>query len=146
MSDYLPGAFGPSDLGVEASLLRPQLHRLQWASSPAPTSAAAHAALKAALTSYAPYTKAVAGVGVATRKGRTFAGPYLENAAFNPSVSPLQSAVVLAVLGGQSPADITEVAVAQTDNSPIDHAAAARLVLDNMAPGVVLRQYPIRVV
>lgn len=77
-------------------------------------------------------------MGLVTRDGKAFSGPYLENAAFHPSLSPLQAAVVAAVLGGTAVVDITEAAIVQLDDSKIDHAAAARSVLERLAPGITV--------
>ena len=50
-------------------------------------------ALQAARRSYAPYTKNYAGCALKTSDGAVYTGRYAENAAYNPSISPLQSAI-----------------------------------------------------
>jgi cytidine deaminase len=132
IADFLPGAFGPADLGVAGGMLDPAGHGLAGdAADPL-----AQAAAAAANRSYAPYSKAYGGAAIRTRDGRTFSGPYLENAAFNPSLSPLQAALVQAVFGGCAAADIESVAIAQPERGQVDHHRAGAALLALIAPGV----------
>jgi len=102
------------------------------------------AALRAACIAYAPYTGALAGVAIQIHSGQAFNGAYVENAAFNPSISPMQTAIVALALTGRSAGEVTEAAIVQMQESKIDHAAAARLVLAHFAPDVILQQYRVR--
>ena len=61
---------------------------------------AVKAALKQAAQSYAPYSHCPSGLAIATAGGAVYSGPYLESAAFNPSLGPLQAAVIDAVTDG----------------------------------------------
>lgn len=141
---YLPAAFGPNDLGIEAGLLSRQDHRLQFADQSLAQGSGAEEALASSNASYAPYTGAFGAAAIATRGGRIFAAPYLENAAFNPSCSPLQSAIVSAVLAGTRPEDFTGICVAQKTDSKIDHAAAAQWVSKSISPGIEVRKIPLK--
>lgn len=138
LATLLPGAFGPAELGVPGGMPASALHSLECLLPQ--ESAAAAAAWEAARAAYAPYTGALAGAALRTRSGRVFAGPYLENAAFNPSLSPMQTAIVAALLGGESGTGVTEAALVRVEPSRVDHAGAARLLLDRFAPGVPLRE------
>ena len=146
LTDLLPGAFGPKELGVDGGLLSVPRRNFQWLKEPASHDQSAIAALQAAAVSYAPYTQAFAGAALTTRAGSTYSGPYLENAAFNPSLSPLQAAMVAARAGGAAIEEVAAATLVQVSHSRIDHAAAARLVLDQAAPGVVIQVYEVRVV
>lgn len=87
----LPHAFGPADLGVTAHLMAPldeSLRRTGRAPDPVVAAAA-----DAAAGSYAPYSKGLAGVALRTTGGTVLQGRCTENAAFNPSLSPMQAAV-----------------------------------------------------
>ncbi|EDP98743.1 cytidine deaminase [Shewanella benthica] len=89
LTHYLPYAFGPSDLNVTAPLLSKQHHELSLDSSdPMIIEALDHASL-----SYAPYTRSFAAVVLQTKDGATYCGRYAENAAFNPSMLPMQMAL-----------------------------------------------------
>ena len=140
LTEYLPAAFGPSDLGVNAGLLSTQQHPLIFADSTSAQIVGAEAALANARASYAPYTRAYGGASITTRNRQIYNGMYLENAAFNPSVSPMQSAIVSAVLSGCSPNDFVDVCVAQCANSTVDHAQAADSVLASLAPRIQLQK------
>lgn len=127
--DLLPAAFGPEDLGKHAGLKPLDLRH-----APAPD--LSQAALQAAQASYAPYSDAPAGIALQARDGRVFLGPYLENAAFNPSLGPLQAALVMLTLGGSSSSDVVAAALAQRQNSKIDHLAVCRGLAGRVLPGI----------
>jgi cytidine deaminase len=143
LTDYLPGAFGPANLGITGGLLSPQRHPLEWA-SPGEQTPAAELALRAATASYAPYTKAFAAVALITRAGETFVGPYLENAAFNPSISPAQAAAVALMLAGRGLDDVETAILVQTEGSRIDQTAATRALLNQVAPHVAVQELLVR--
>jgi cytidine deaminase len=64
------------------------------------------AALQAANKSYAPYSQDYSGTALLTTDGKIYTGQYAENAAFNPSMSPLQSALAQMNVGGNLYQDI----------------------------------------
>ncbi|WP_297895069.1 cytidine deaminase [Shewanella sp.] len=86
---YLPYAFGPTDLNITSPLLAK--HEMEFAldsSDPMIIEGLDHAGL-----SYAPYTQSYAAVVLETADGATYCGRYAENAAFNPSMLPMQMAL-----------------------------------------------------
>jgi len=97
------------------------------------------AALAAARKSYAPYTKAYSGVAIGTRLGHTYKGAYIENAAYNPSLPPLQTALVALITAGESYSAISEVVLVEEEGAPISQKSAAEAVLSAIAPAVKLR-------
>lgn len=123
LSYFLPQAFGPTDLGVTSGLMAPADNRLSITDN----DDLAQEALRAANMSYAPYSKSFAGVALRTTDGRMFIGPYGENAAFNPSISPLEVALSALNLGGGDWSQIAEVVLVQSE--PSLHASATRTVL-----------------
>ena len=66
----------------------------------APFLKAVTSALQQAVQSYAPYSHCPSGLAIVTAQGTVYSGPYLESAAFNPSLGPLQAAVIDAVTDG----------------------------------------------
>lgn len=126
LTDLIPQAFGPNDLGVTAALMSPENHGLTL--DPPPTDPVVQAALAAANASYAPYTSGFAGVAIATASGATYTGRYAENAAFNPSMSPLESALTMWSFGG-NPNDAIKKAVLVEAPSPADQADVTAEVL-----------------
>lgn len=122
LAELLPSAFGPRDLGVEGGLLQPRDHGLAVDDD----DDLARAALAAANRSYAPYSHAYAGVALRARDGAVVSGAYAENAAFNPSLSPLQAALSQLNLAGRAWSDIAEAALVRVDGL---HDNATRTVL-----------------
>jgi cytidine deaminase len=139
LTSLLPNAFGPQDLGVTAALMSPQSHGMKIlleSSDPV-----VNAALAAANSSYAPYTFDYAGVALKTRDGSIFTGSVAENAAYNPSMSPLEAAVVsLVISGGKSYDDIVDAVLVEAAGSKSSQVAATRAVLDAIT-SVPLRSY-----
>lgn len=133
LSALLPSSFGPRDLGVDGGLLQPEDHRLMIDAG----DELANAALAAANMSYAPYSKQYAGVAIRTAGGAMVTGAYAENAAFNPSLSPLQAALSQLNLAGLAWTDIAEVVLVQ---SGAMHEHATRTVLGSIS------QAPLRVI
>ena len=139
LADCLPHAFGPADFGTGERLLTTRQHKLAWASAPPVNDACAEAAFSAAEMSYSPYTDSLAGAAVTTSDGETFAGPYLECAAFNPSLPPLQSALVMARLGRVAWEEIEQAVLVQRPDSKVDHTVAAVDVLRSLSPQISLQ-------
>jgi len=132
----LRSAFGPGSLGKTERLMAPEEHELELAESSDPVVAAA---LAAASRSYAPYSGGFAGVALQTAAGDVFEGRYAENAAFNPSMSPLASAVTMwRLTGARDP--ITRAVLVQVA-SPVDHVATTEVLLEVVAPAVELEAY-----
>jgi cytidine deaminase len=136
LSSLLPSAFGPKELGVtdlafpvkEVDLILPK------GSSDELT----RAALDAARKSYAPYTKAHSGVAIRTQSGRIYKGSYIENAAYNPSLPSLQTALVALILAGGSYSAISEVVLVEVEGAAISQRSVADAVLSAIAPAVKL--------
>lgn len=99
LANYLPDSFGPGDLDIHERLLTPVDHGYQAAGD-----ALAQAAIAAASRSHAPYSKAHSGVALESISGKIYAGRYAENAAFNPSLPPLQAALILMNMAGEGQA------------------------------------------
>jgi cytidine deaminase len=139
LTSLIPDAFGPGDLGITAALMSPQSHGMTL--SPIIHDPVVKAALAAANASYAPYTFSYAGVALKTRDGGIFTGSVAENAAFNPSMSPLEAAIVnLVISGGKSYADIIEAVLVEATSSKASQSAATHAVLSAIT-SVPLRIY-----
>ena len=137
LTTLLPDAFGPADLGIDATLMSPQSHGMTL---PSPDDLA-QAALNAANSSYAPYSLSYAGVALKTSDGSIYTGGIAENAAFNPSMSPLEAAVVtLTINGGKTYSDITDAVLVEAAASKASQIGATRDVLGTMTK-VALRVY-----
>ncbi len=147
----LPMAFGPKDLGRTQGAFPIQVRKLGPPPGVPQVSAQktganlGHsrdplvlAAFDAAGSSYAPYSGANSGVAIGTRSGRTYKGSYIENVAFNPSLSPLQTALVQMIVSGEEYADISRVVLAEIANAKISQKSVTLAVLSAIAPSVRL--------
>jgi cytidine deaminase len=152
LSTFLPDAFGPSDLGVTGGLMDPKLcsHNLAL-NSASPADPVIAAALGGASGSYTPYktdrSYGYAGVAVQLADGSIYAGRHAENAAYNPSLSPLQSALTFMNMGQPLGATrivnrcvLVEVPTLASQLSATEAALAA------YAPTVRLEYYTARIV
>ena len=146
LSALLPLAFGPKDLGRKdgafpvkqtslTSVARAPLRQAQGRLSPA-SDALFQAALDGARTAYAPYTGACSGAAIASRSGRIYKGSYIENVAFNPSLSPLQTALVQLLVAGEDYPAVSRVALAEIQGAKISQKTATEAVLSAIAPTV----------
>lgn len=104
LSDYLPDSFGPADLDMTGRILDRENHSLTV--SGITLDRLGDMALAQARKSYAPYGGAYAGICLQDRAGQLYTGAYLENAAFNPSLPPLQMALNALHLAGKRVEDI----------------------------------------
>lgn len=87
LHSYLPDAFGPKDLEVSKLLFDEQGQGVS-----AQGDSLQAAAIEAMNYSYAPYSQAYSGIALQAGE-QIICGRYAENAAFNPSFLPLQSAL-----------------------------------------------------
>ena len=122
LRELLPHAFGPRDLGIEGGLMQRDEHPLTIDED----DELSREALRAARMSYAPYSKSYAGVALRTSDGLVVGGAYAENAAFNPSMSPLEVALSQLNLRGGSFESIAEAVLVHVDAL---HTNATRTVL-----------------
>ncbi|MFJ5360233.1 cytidine deaminase [Pectobacterium sp. CHL-2024] len=125
LSHYLPDSFGPVDLHIDTLLMDDINHgaTLQNVNS------LARRALDAANRSHAPYSKAISGIALETSSGNIYTGRYAENAAFNPSLPPLQVALNLMNLAGDAPCTIKHAAVVERRHAVVSHWAISQIML-----------------
>lgn len=140
LTTYLPDAFGPQDLGIQGGLMTPQHNGLSLAT----TDPLIQAALAAANACYAPYTKNFAGVALLAASGAIYSGQYGENAAYNPSISPLESAVTFMNMSQPQGASmaITRAVLVESPTKASQRDATTS-VLSSFAPAVQLEYYAV---
>ncbi|MBS0634583.1 MAG: cytidine deaminase [Verrucomicrobia bacterium] len=126
LGQLLPEAFGPGDLGVQGGLLSPM---------PIPNSLNLYErARQAAVSSYAPYSKCPSGVALQLKDGRIFSGSYVENAAFNPAVPPLTSALVSVVAASASYQDIVSIVLCENATGTVRQGIPTMDVIQKICP------------
>lgn len=138
----LPDAFGPVDLGMEGGLLTPSLNTSP--ASPVEGEDILFSVIRAARNSYAPYTGCVSGVSIGTKDGKIYNGSYIENAAFNPSLSPLQTALVALVADKKTYTEIDKVVLGEYTDARISHRVITEEILKSLAPAVNLTVFDLK--
>lgn len=140
LSDVLPHAFAPDSLGSEKGMLEPNI--------PLPPltldsdDELDQAALEMARQSHAPYSKNLAGLAVRLADGFIAAAPYLETAAFNPSLSPLQNVLVAMRLRRRPWQDIEDAVLVEQQSSLSSQRPMSRALLATLGD-VSLRYHAI---
>jgi len=137
LSALLPMAFGPKDLGFTAGAL--PVKEVNLARPKGISDDLTLAALDAARKSYAPYTKAHSGIAIGTQSGRIYKGAYIENVAFNPSLSPLQSALAALIVAGDDSSAIARVVLVEMENAKISQKSVTEAALNAIAPAATLQ-------
>jgi len=131
LGELLPAGFGPADLGCAERMLDSRNHplRLQAHSN----DKVVLKTLEAAAVSHAPYSGCLSAVALQVSRGYIFTGSYLENAAFNNSLLPLQAALSVLVMRSCTFADIRRAVLVQLQPAKINLADATRRLLQAAA-------------
>lgn len=133
----LPMAFTPNDLGFKEGAL--PVRETNLARPEGITDDLILSALDAARKSYAPYSKSHSGIAIAAQAGRIYKGAYIENAAFNPSLSPLQTALAALIVAGEDYKSIARVALVEMEGAAISQKSVTESVLSAVAPNARLQ-------
>jgi cytidine deaminase len=89
--------------------------------------------------SYTPYGKSPAALVLTLSDGNLVGGSAIESVAFNPTISPLQSAMIHLVAHGYSGGDIKAAVIATVDGARVDYILPTVDALAAIAPGIELR-------
>jgi cytidine deaminase len=103
LGELLPKSFGPADLFSnlnECNLFTSMRSHNLILPSKVSADRLATAALIATNQSYCPYSHSAAGVALAMEDGQIHTGYSVENAAYNPTLSPLHCAIVALMCSG----------------------------------------------
>lgn len=138
LAQVLPNAFMPQALGNQQGLLDPMTPKPQLTLGS--DDMLGKAALQMAYRSYAPYSKNWAGIAVKLANGLIAAGSYLESVAFNPSLSPLQTALVALRMRQQPWQEIQEAVLVEQKAALSSQAPLSRALLATLGD-VELRYY-----
>lgn len=125
LGEYLPYSFGPRDLDIETLLMDPINHAYMISEQ----DTLAVQALDACNQSHAPYSQSHSGVALESRSGKIFTGRYAENAAFNPSLPPLQAALVVLNLSGEDCLTIRRAVLVEGTDPLVSQFDATRATL-----------------
>lgn len=102
------------------------------------TEAAAARLVAAGQKGHAPYSKCPGAVVLVLNDGNMVAGAAIESVAFNPTMGPLQAALIDLAAHGYTVADIASAALATRHGGAVDYAASTTELLGRLAPGTPL--------
>lgn len=92
-------------------------------------------ALEAARGSHAPYSGCPSGVALMDCEGKVYKGSYMESAAYNPSMMPVQAALVAyMVAGGGGYERIVAAVMVEKEAPMVKQEDTARLLLNHVSP------------
>ncbi|XP_043703708.1 cytidine deaminase 1-like isoform X2 [Telopea speciosissima] len=155
LSTFLPHRFGPNDLLDRdvPLLLEPRHNALSFIDNNHENNivigdincngdVADHekklkcAALEAANESHAPYSVSPSGVALMDVEGRIYKGSYMESAAYNPSLGPVQAALVgyVAAGGGGGYDRIVAGVLVEKEGAIVVQDGTARLLMLSVSP------------
>jgi cytidine deaminase len=73
------------------------------------------------------------------QSGRIFKGAYIENVAFNPSLSPLQTALAALIAGGENFSTISNVVLVELEAAAISQKSVTEAASSAIAPKAQIR-------
>ncbi|CAK9134942.1 unnamed protein product [Ilex paraguariensis] len=99
-------------------------------------------ALEAANSSHAPYSGCPSGVSLMDCDGKIYKGCYMESAAYNPSLGPVQAALVAYVAGGGGGYQrIVAAVLVEKEGTKVRQEDTARLLLKMISPKCEFRVF-----
>ncbi|KAI5585277.1 hypothetical protein POPTR_006G150600v4 [Populus trichocarpa] len=100
-------------------------------------------ALEAANKSHAPFTNCPSGVALMDCEGKVYRGSYMESAAYNPSIGPVQAALVAYVMGGRGGGydRIVAAVLVEKQGAKARQEQTARLLLKEISPKCELKVF-----
>lgn len=141
LPELLPDAFGPHDLGRSAGLMAKAVTEQDLAVEAHADDRVLAAALEAARNSYTPYSNNPAGCAVETDRGEIVNGRSVESAAYSPSLTPLQTALIgLNASSLSEDVSIRRVVLVEKC-SFVSQRKSVRMILEAWAPGIEMEYY-----
>lgn len=139
MADLLPWPFDPAYLGDEGAvpgrLLSPTL---SLARNDLPTNVAERLT-ELGRKAHAPYSKCPGAAVLATRDGNLIGGASIESVAYNPTIMPIQAALIDLIAHRYSYGDIAAAALGTTLGGAVDYARSTAEALARIAPDAQLQ-------
>ncbi len=138
MAQLYPWPFDPDYLG-EAGYMPDTVYADRTLGTNGLTSTTAARLLAAAQRAHAPYSKCPAAIVLTLRDGGHVTGFAIESVAFNPTMGPLQAALINLSANGYPVTDIASAALATKVGGDVDYSASTGELFGKVAPGVPLR-------
>ena len=74
-------------------------------------------------------------MAIITGDEQVYSGGYIESAAYNPSMPPLQTAIIDAVIDGMPCyTEVRQVVLVELRGGPVQHENTTRVMLEQIAP------------
>lgn len=137
MAELYPWPFDPDYLGEAGYVAGSFNAGLNLAAHDLPTSIADRL-LDAGRRAHAPYSKCPGAVVLALTDGNTVSGFSIESVAFNPTMGPLQAAMINLIAHGYETADIAEAALGTRLGGNVDYSLSVTELLGKLAPAAPL--------
>lgn len=125
LQQYLPESFGPKDLDIHLALMS----KSELNFSVETSNELQAAALSGLNHSHAPYSNNFSGVALQVDSGEIYIGSYAENAAFNPSLAPLQVALIQLLLDNKQFGQIQSAVLIEMANNSVSHYDVMKAIL-----------------
>ncbi len=133
MADLYPWPFDAEYLGqtgcFPGSINFPHLRRMN---------AAPALLFDAGQRAYAPYSGCPGAVMLEMHDGTQFTGTSIESVAFNPTIQPMQSALIAAIAAGYAAKDISKAWLGTVKGGNADYMRTTQELLDAIAPTATL--------
>jgi cytidine deaminase len=138
MAELYPWPFDPAYLGETGSISGTvNWPHLELEPNHLPASVAA-ALVDRGRHAWAPYSKCPGAVVLSLKDGSTVAGSSIESVAFNPTMTPLQAALIELFAHGHAYGDIAAAALGTVVEGNVDYSAATAELLATVAPAAPL--------
>lgn len=137
MGDLYPWPFDPAYLGDEGYVPGTVNPGLALAPNDLPE-LIAERLLFAGQRAHAPYSKCPGAVVLALRDGNMVSGFAIESVAFNPTMGPLQAAMIDLIAHGYEAADIAQAALVTRLGGNVDYSLSVAELLARVAPSAPL--------
>lgn len=132
MADLYPWPFDPGYLG-ESGYQPGARSDVALGAHSLPADLAA-SLVAAGQRSWSPYSKCPGAVVLTLRDGQQVSGFAVESVAFNPTMSPMQAALIALLAHGYAPADIRAAVLGTAIGGAVDYTLLTRDMLTRLAP------------
>lgn len=137
MAELYPWPFDPDYLG-EAGFVPGTMHPELSLGENALPEIIAERLLLAGQRAHSPYSKCPGAVVLALGDGTTVSGSSIESVAFNPTMGPMQAAMIDLIAHGYDASDIAEAALVTSLGGPVDYSLSVTELLGKLAPSAPL--------
>lgn len=138
IDDLYPWSFTPANLGDSGVVpgQEPQAE-MELGPNTLPETVAARL-LETGRRAHAPYSKSPGAVALTLADGSIVTGAAIESVAFNPTIAPMQAALIDLLAHGYAYNDIQSAALGTVEEGAVDYSRSTAELLAAVAPGVRL--------